>query len=400
MNDPSGNPFTFLGIFFLGLGLNLTPCVYPLLAVTVSLFSANKEKEQRLGESFSRALVYVLGMAITNTTLAVIAALTGSLLGAILQNRWVLIGISFLLFLLALSMFGFYTIQAPAWLLGKFSGKRSTSFAGLFLSGLIVGIFAAPCIGPPVLALLAWVGSEGNPLFAVLVFFTLSMGLGLPYLILGTFSGLLAKLPKSGAWLLWVERLFGVILLAVSAFYFILAFDPAFLKWILPVFLVGGGIYLGFFERSVKYSDRFNDFRKVFAVLTISIGMILPFIGPKSSVVWEPYSSQKLAMSTQNKRPVILDFYADWCIPCHELDQVTYTHPKVIEALSGFDKYKVDLTDQESDEAFAIQEQYALEGVPTIIFLGPDGQEIKDLRVAGFISPEELVPLIEQVPSS
>ena len=214
MNDPSGNPFTFVGIFLLGLGLNLTPCVYPLLAVTVSLFSSRKEEKTPLGVSFFRALVYVLGMAATNTTLAVVAALTGGLLGAILQNTWVLAGISVLLFLLALSMFGVYTIQAPSWILNRVVGTRSTTLAGLFASGLIVGIFAAPCIGAPVLALLTWVGTQGNPIFAVLVFFTLSMGLGLPYLILGTFSGLLTKLPKSGVWLLWMERLFGVILLA------------------------------------------------------------------------------------------------------------------------------------------------------------------------------------------
>ncbi|MSR77169.1 MAG: DUF255 domain-containing protein [Candidatus Omnitrophica bacterium] len=401
MNADSGNPATFLGVFLLGLGLNLTPCVYPLLAVTVSLFSSRKEEgKTALGLSFLRALIYVLGMAVTNTTLAVIAALTGGLLGAILQNTWVLLVISLLLFGLALSLFGVYTIQAPSWILNRISGKRSTSLVGLFVSGLIVGIFAAPCIGPPVLALLTWVGALGNPAYAVLVFFTLSLGLGLPYLVLGTFSGLVSKLPKSGVWLLWMERFFGVILLALAAFYGILALHPAFLKWLAPISLAAGGIYLGFLERSANDSGRFNDFRKVFGVLAITAGFMLPFLSPKTFVEWELYSPEKLEASARNKRPVILDFYADWCIPCHELDQVTYADPKVIQALKRFDKYKVNLTDQDTDEAGIISEEFGLEGVPTIVFLGVDGKERGPLRVAGFISPEELLPLIQQVPSS
>lgn len=187
----------FIGIFVIGLALNLTPCVYPMLSVTVSLFGANEASS--VWKAFGRAAVYVLGIASMYTVLGTVDAFTGSLFGGVLQSPWVLASVGALLFALAASMLGLYEIRLPAGLtttLGAWHGAAG-SF-GLLLSGLVVGIFAAPCIGPPVIALLAFVGANGDPLFGSAAFLTLSLGLGLPYLILGTFSGLLNRLLRSG----------------------------------------------------------------------------------------------------------------------------------------------------------------------------------------------------------
>ncbi len=388
----SNGSLTLLGVFFMGLGLNLTPCVYPMLSITVSLFGANQEINR--GRAFLKAVIYVLGIATTYSSLGVVTAFTGGFFGAFLQSRWVLLGISALFAFLALSMFGFYSLQAPAWLLNKVTGKRAAGLFGIYLSGLLVGVFAAPCIGPPVLALLAFVATKGNPVFAFSVFFVMSLGLGLPYLILGIFSSLLSKLPRSGVWLVWVDRLFGSILISFSAFYLILALNPDFLKWPPPVALVAAGFYLGFIERSEKYSPAFVKFKKTFGTMAVLAGLLIPFLIPRQSVKWEMYLPEKVAMATQNKKLVILDFYADWCIPCHELDRYTYSDSSVIKALEGFEKFKVNLTRSDTEESEKIMDQFGILGVPTVIFLGPDGQEIKTARQAGFLPPKEFLKIL------
>jgi thioredoxin:protein disulfide reductase len=391
--EPTNNSLTILGIFLLGLGLNLTPCVYPMLSITLSLFGVKTEAKQ--SRAFIKALIYVLGMATMYSTLGVISAFTGGFFGALLQNKFVLIGIALLLFALSLSMFGAYTFQLPSNLVNKIAGKRGTSLVGIYISGLFVGIFAAPCIGPPILALLAFVGTKGDPLFAFWIFFVMSLGLGTPYLILGTFSGLLKKLPKSGVWLIWMERVFGVVLLSLAGFYLLLAFQPSLLKWIIPASLIAGGIYLGFFERSANYSAGFIRIKKTIGILAVLVGIAIPVLAPKQSVVWQPFSPSQLAQAKESQKPAILDFYADWCIPCHELDQITYTDPRVIQALDGFVRLKVDMTRPDDPNSTAATERFEIVGVPTIIFLDANGEEIVESRVTGYIDADELLRILK-----
>ena len=389
----SENSLTILGVFLLGLGLNLTPCVYPMLSVTLALFGVRQEANR--GRSFLKALVYVLGMATMYSVLGTMAAFTGGFFGALLQNKIVLIAIALLLAGLALSMFGVYTFQLPSQLVNQFAGKRGTHLAGIYVSGLFVGIFAAPCIGPPILALLAFVGTKGDPLFGLWIFFILSLGLGAPYLILGTFSHLINRLPKSGVWLVWMERLFGIILLTLSAFYLILAVNAEFLKWLVPAALAGGGIFLGFIERSEKYSLGFVRFKQIAGAAAIAAALALPVFGPKETVKWEKYTPSALEEAVKTKRPVVLDFYADWCIPCHELDQFTYSDPKVIKGLDRFVRLKVDLTSPDDPETETIIEKFGIAGVPAILFLDAAGQEVKENRVTGFVDAKEFLGLLQ-----
>ncbi|PIQ86049.1 MAG: cytochrome C biogenesis protein [Candidatus Omnitrophica bacterium CG11_big_fil_rev_8_21_14_0_20_45_26] len=400
MTNPHGEPFSIWLVFLMGLGLNLTPCVYPMLSVTISLFSPKKDVPGGRLASFLKACVYVLGIAVMYSTLGVAAALTGEMFGSLLQSTVVLVGLAVLLFVLALSMFGIYTFQMPAWLLNRLANQKQANFLGIFVSGLCVGIFAAPCIGPPVIALLTYVSTLGDPVFGFRLFFIMSLGLGSPYLLLATFSGWMKKLPKSGVWLVWIEHAFGIILLALALFYLLSAFQP---RWIshLPIFsFLAGGIYLGFLDRTGHLSKSFTQFKHAsgIAAICVSIGLFMAL--PRQSLAWEVYDPSQLASAQANHQPVILDFYADWCIPCHELDRYTYSDENVMQALSSFKKLKIDLTRMGSPESVEMVERFNLVGVPTVIFLDAAGKEVPETRISGFVTPEELLEIISHIPAA
>lgn len=396
--EDRGAILAFGAIFLIGLALNLTPCVYPMLSVTVSIFGSQTEK--RTGVIFSKALTYVLGIATMYSVLGVIAAITGGLFGAWLQSPVVLATIGILFFLLALSMFGLYELQPPYWLTSKLGGGQSTGFIGTYFSGLVVGVFAAPCIGPPIIALLAFVGTQGDPMFGFLSFFILSLGLGLPYLILGTFTGLMQNLPKSGEWMVWVKKVFGVVLVALAGFYIGLAFFPQYNLHVLTFFLIAGGLYLGFLERTGTDKKYFPWIKRAVGTAGIVVGGIFIMNLQQEGIQWEDYSQDKVDQAQAEGKAVVMDFYADWCIPCLELERVTFTNRGVIDATEDMVRLKVDLTNYDSPEAEELRRRYEIAGVPTIVFLGPDGEEVEDARVVGFLNPEQFKERIEKVNNS
>lgn len=393
--DESGLFWAFVAIFFIGLALNLTPCVYPMISVTVSIFGG--QSDTNMARVFAKALTYVLGIATMYSVLGVIAALSGGLFGSALQSPIVLAVIGLLLMGLALSMFGLYEIQMPYWLTSKLGGQSASGFIGVYISGLVVGVFAAPCIGPPIIALLAFVGAKGDPVFGFWSFFILSLGLGFPYLILGTFSGLLQKLPKSGVWMVWVKKVFGIVLVGVGLFYLGLAFFPKYTPWVLAITLLLGGIYLGFLERSGLDKKVFRAVKWAVGLVGIVFGILMIQNLTKPSVEWTPYDAAAYEQALADGQPIVLDFYADWCIPCLELDQVTFVDPGVIEGLDRFVRFKVDLTNFDSEESNQLREQFNIVGVPTIVFIGSNGREVNSARVIGFLNPEDFMEQVNKV---
>ena len=328
--------FVFLG----GLALNATPCVYPMIAITVSYFGG--QDERTVGRAFGRALVYCSGIVLTYSALGLVAALTGGLFGALLQSPVVLVVIALLLVALALSMFGLYEIQPPQFLMQGATGLSTKAGAlGLFFLGATVGVIAAPCVAPILVALLVFVGQRGDPWIGWWFFFALASGLGLPYVVLGTFSGLLTRLPKSGLWMVWVKRVFGVGLVAVAV-------------WIL-------------------------------------------------SPLWsrqEPLDpagiTAQLAAARAAHQPVLLDFFAAWCGPCKEMDRLTFPDPRVQERLRKFAFIKVDLTRTGSPAVDELTRRYGIVGVPTYIFLDAAGIERKDLRTIGFTPADEFANRLDR----
>ncbi len=395
MFEERGTLLALLGIFLMGLALNLTPCVYPMLSITVSLFGGQVEQQRKFGHSLGMAAVYVLGIVSMYTVLGVVAAFSGAMFGSWLQSPLVLIGIGTLFFLLALSMFGLYELQVPYWLMNRLGGAQQvTGVLGYYLSGLVVGVFAAPCIGPPIIALLAYVAARGEPTFGLLAFFLLSLGLGFPYLILGAFSGLLTKLPKSGAWMVWVRKVFGVVLVGLALFYIALAVMPAIATWAVATTLLVGGFYLGFLEQSAADNRWFTRLKWLAGTVAIAAGILFVQGLQKQGITWEHYSADRLAKAVESGHPVILDFHADWCIPCHELDRATFTDGRVMAATEQFVRLKVNVDLPSSAE---LVQHYAVSGVPTIIFLGSNGQEQPAARIVGFVGPDEFLKRVEEV---
>ncbi len=387
-----GLPLALVLVFLIGLALNLTPCIYPMLAVTVSIFGG--QSENRTGRVFGKALIYVLGIATMYSVLGVAAALTGGLFGGLLQSRVVLVGISLLFILLALSMFGLYEIQVPPGIMAKLGGTHKAGLAGIFLSGLLVGIFAAPCIGPPIIALLTLVGQRADPWFGFMVFFVLSLGLGAPYLVLGTFSGLLQKMPRSGEWMLWVKKLLGFVLVGVAFFYLSLAFQPSLVFILIPLTLFIGGIYLGFLERSSVPGRWFVWLKRLVGVGAMIGGIIFFAIGRQPSLEWTPHTPERVAAAN---RTTVVYFTADWCIPCLELDRRTFTDESVIRELQRLATFKADLTRYDSPKSRDIREQYAIRGVPTMVFLDATGNELPNTRRVGFINAEDMLQHLDAV---
>jgi thiol:disulfide interchange protein DsbD len=288
-------------------------------------------------------------------------------------------------------MFGLYELQPPAWMLQRLGGSMTASGASVFLSGLVVGVFAAPCIGPPIVALLALVAQKADPWFGLRTFFVLALGLGAPYLLLASSSGLLRRLPRSGEWMVWVKKVFGVILVAVGGFYLLLAVAPGAAIGIVPAALVLGGIYLGFLERSGRGKPTFRRLKWTLGGLAIAAGVVFVATLPREGVAFGPASAVELESARNAGTHVLLDFSAEWCVPCHELERLTFTDRRVIDAARGFRTLKVDLTHYDSPESETWRRHYQIRGVPTLVFLDAGGREVREARIEGFVPPDEML---------
>jgi thioredoxin:protein disulfide reductase len=393
---------TLLLVFLGGLALNLTPCVYPMIPITISYFGGQSQGKK--GSLVAHACLYVIGMAVTYSILGVFAAMTGSLFGAALRYPPVLIFIAVVMILLALSMFDVYEFRMPAFL-NRVAGGSQKGLAGTFLMGLTVGIVAAPCIGPFVLGLLTYVGNKGNIFLGFLLFFVLALGMGVPFVVLAIFSGNIKKLPRSGAWMIWVRKVFGFILLAMAV-YFLEPLFPNALAYRLTFGLIAllAGIYLGWVDRVENTGKVFPLVRNAVGVLFFALALYAAVTGienylrhlpagsggpaSQTAIQWLPYSQTMLDQAAREGKPVFIDFYADWCVPCKEMDVQTFTVPEIVSRSKGFVMLKVDLTSTEDPKAEALRGEYRVKGVPTFVFLKADGREIPDLRGTGFESKD------------
>ena len=392
-----GLPVFLVLIFFAGLALNLTPCVYPMIAVTMSVFGARAGEPR--GRLMGKAIVYVLGMATMYTTLGLFAALTGALFGGVLQSIWVQVGIAVFLFVMALGMFGLFTLQLPPSMADKLGGGNRTGLVGLFFSGLVVGLFAAPCVGPVVLGLIALVGAKHDAVFGAVAFFTLALGLGVPYVVLATFTGLLGKLPRSGGWMETVKHFFGVILMAVAARYLVLAFAKDFADFVTPLALVLGGDYLGFAESHGGESAKFANNKRALGVLAVALGVFLAattWNGMHSGPVaeagrWTLYSDAAFADARAAGRPIVMDFGASWCAACKELEEKTFPDVAVVAALKPFTKLRVELDGANRAQEGALRAKWGVKGLPDVVFLDSTGRVVPGARVGGFLPPKDFL---------
>lgn len=372
-------------IFLGGLALNLTPCVYPLIPITVSFFGAQTSGSK--AQSIFMGVFYALGMSITYSALGVFAALTGGLLGTALQNPIVITAIALIMLALGASMFGLFEIRVPQ-SLALMGNKNRSGYFGSMLMGLTVGFIAAPCIGPFVLSLLVYVGKLGNAFTGFLLFFVLSMGLGLPYIFLAASSSSISKLPRSGEWMEGVKVIFGLILFGMALNTLEPLIPKNIFEYVFPVYIILAGAYLILFDNKGQKSVAYTKIKYLISIGAILAGTwILKPSDESVSVNWKMMSSlESIEKSIQtDKKPVMIDFYADWCAQCKELDEYTYTNPEIVELSKELNNIKVDLTKENEN----ITDKFDIKGLPVVIFMNSKGEEIKDLRVTGFLKPDE-----------
>lgn len=377
-------------IFLAGLALNLTPCVYPLIPITIGFFGGQSE-----GKTSKLALMgalYVLGLAITYSAIGVITSLSGAVFGALLQNPIVIIVIAGIFIALALSMFGVYEFKLPDSLVAKAGGAK-TGYFGAFFMGLTMGIVAAPCVGPFVISLVTFVASQGDPLIGFILFFVLALGLGTPYFLLAIFSGKIKNLPRAGAWMDSVKHIFGLIMLGMAIYFLIPLLPKSISGYVLPVYMIIAVIYLVFIDKSSVGNKGFQTFKYIFSIIILAVAVYLLIPSNEENLQWQKYSESSFIDAKSNGKAIILDFYADWCIPCKELDAITFSDQRVIDATKDFLLLKVDMTKSLSPEVEALRNKFNIIGVPTVIIINAEGKEIN--RITGFVPADEFLKLLE-----
>ena len=402
--------YAVFGFFLLGLGLAFTPCVLPMLPL-LSAIVIGQNQRPNMWRAFALSFVYVQGMALTYTLLGLIVAAIGLPFQVALQHPYVMIGLSIIFVLLALSMFGVFTLQLPSSLQTKLSllsqQQKAGALGGVFLMGMIAGLVASPCTSAPLSGALLYVAQSGDLFTGAITLYLLALGMGVPLILITLFGNKI--LPKSGMWMETVKKLFGFVMLALPVFLIsrILPDEWTPRLWA----MLGTAFFIWFAFQMPK-----NGTGWVFRILFLVAAMIS--VKPLQSWVWgesqapsavenkavshvefkkvKSEAELQQALAENNKPLVMLDLYADWCVACKEFEKETFSDPSVQKAFGDMLLLQVDMT-KNSEENRALMTKYKVLGLPTILFFNRDGKEIEGSRVNGFMPPVEFLQWIEKI---
>jgi thiol:disulfide interchange protein DsbD len=340
------------------------------------------------------AVLYVLGIALMFSSVGVAVALSGGLFGAALQNPYVIGAIAAMLLVLAASSFGLFALQPPQWMMRR-AGVARHGYLGALVMGLGMGVVAAPCIGPIVLGLLLMVQQSRSPLFGFALFFTLAIGLGAPYIGLALAAGNIKRLPRSGEWLRWVEQLFGFVLIGLALYFLDPVIPGRLATRILPYYAAGAGIFLGFITPEGRNWRPFMIVRSIVGIAAVGglIYLLIPAPMPPHQLPFAPFSRATLDAARAQGKPVVLDFSADWCVPCREMERTTFVDPAVMRQAASFVRMRADLTAENPSNA-ALMKEFRIEGVPTTVFIDARGQVRK--RRVGYVGPGEFLKYLRE----
>ncbi|MGY8868136.1 MAG: protein-disulfide reductase DsbD, partial [Methylophagaceae bacterium] len=418
------NLFTILISFFgLGLLLAFTPCVFPMIPILSSII-VGEGKDITTRRAFILSLVYVLAMSLTYTVAGLLTGLLGANLQTMLQNPWVISSFSALFVVLSLSMFGLYELQLPQGIQDRLHrishNQTGGKLAGVALMGLLSGLIVGPCLAPPLAGALVFIGQQGDPLLGASALFSLSMGMGIPLLVIGTSAGSL--LPKAGAWMDGIKSVFGVLMIALAIWLLerIIPGWVALLLW--GSLLIVSAVYLGALNSLSMVSTGWEKLLKGFGLIILVYGSLL-IVGSASGSqnVWQPLTAltspsfntgenqhgvkfiqidnlteleQQLSRST---RPVMLDLYADWCTECKTMEMTTFKDPAVVAALANTTTLQLDMTDNTAEHK-ALLKKFSIFGPPTILFFDSQGDEYSQYRLIGGLDAQDFSQHIANIP--
>lgn len=396
----------FLAAFLGGMAVCLTPCVYPLIPITVSVFGglpdASESPRKRRIRAILTGTTYVLGIAMTYSVLGLLAGMAGKgTVGDHLGAAYVVIPLAVLFVALATSMFGAFELQLPASWQGRLSSVGGAGLLGGFLMGLVAGLLAAPCTGPVITGILVYIASTQDAFLGFWLLFTFSMGLGLMFMVIAAFA---SGLPKSGPWMEGVKSVFGVLMLVAALYYLSSLVAPlsavrARETWILAtgagLALFGiavGGVHLDFHNRRV-----ITWLRKLTGVAALTIGLFFAMQYLRGTSVKALYNDVPscLAAGKESGRPILMDFWATWCEKCIELEKTTLAHESVSKVLKKrFVFCKIDCT-KKSAAVKAIKKRFGVRGLPTLVIL--DSKQKPHKNVVGMVTPKELLEILKKV---
>ncbi|MCM8613814.1 protein-disulfide reductase DsbD [Accumulibacter sp.] len=413
-----------IGSFFgFGLLLSLTPCVFPMIPILSGIIVGAGRDGHGVSHArgFLLSLAYVLGMAVTYAAAGVAAGLTGTLLAATLQNPWVLGAFAAVFVLLSLSMFGFYELQLPSILQSRVSEEashiRGGSLPGVAAMGALSALIVGPCVAAPLAGALLYIGQSGDAFLGGAALFSLALGMGAPLLVVGASAGTL--LPKSGPWMEAVKKAFGVILLATAVWLVSPVIPPVVQMLAWALLLIVPAIYLHALDPLPPHAKGWQRFWKGIGIVMLLFGaaMLLGTLAgsrdplqplsvlrsgaagsdarhlPFERVRSVPELDSRLASAG---RPILLDFYADWCVSCKEMERFTFADPRVQAKLAGWTLLQADVTANSAADQ-ALLQRFKLYGPPGIIFFDRQGREIEGIRVVGFQSADEFLGLLTRL---
>ncbi len=393
-----GNIWMILITFFgFGLLLSLTPCIFPMIPILSGIIvqhSKSNNNQMSASKGFILSLIYVLAMSVAYTIAGVLAGLFGANIQAMLQNPTVLVIFAAIFVALAFSLFGYYSLELPQSFTNKINsitGKKDSNggIASVAIMGFLSALIVGPCVAPPLAGALIYIGQTGDAILGGTALFIMSLGLGMPLLLVGAGAG--KYMPKPGGWMDSVSKIFGVVMLALAVYMLDRILSSTITFTLYGLLSFGTAVYL---FRSYKTIGR------IFAILFVALGIymgILATTTQKEYIHFQSITTQKELddILKNTTKPVMLDFYAQWCVSCKELEHITYADPKVQEILSHYTLLKIDVTNN-TDEDKALQKRFNIFGPPALIFWDKNANEDKSKKIIGFKTPQEFIDIVSK----
>jgi thiol:disulfide interchange protein DsbD len=409
-----GSTLLVIATFFgFGLLLSLTPCVFPMIPILSSIIvGASKNEKMTVSRGFILSLVYVLSMSVAYTIAGVIAGIFGANLQVALQNPYVLVTFALVFVALAFSMFGYYEIKLPDSLQTRLNkstdGKEKQGLMGIAIMGFLSALIVGPCVAPPLAGALVYIGQTGDAVLGGIALFVMSLGMGMPLLIIGAGAG--KFMPKPGGWMEGITRIFGIVMLGVAIWLLDRVLNPTVIMFLWSFLLLGSAIYLKMYRHILT---------QLITLVVFLLGVVL-FVGAISGAtnplkplekftqgVAVQISSMKLDFKKiknieelnqaikESDKPIMLDFWASWCVSCKELEEITFKDEEVIKKLQGFILLKADVSENNDDD-IALQKMFGVVGPPALIFWDKDKNEVKASRIVGYKNPKEFLEIVNK----